>query len=59
MPVVIKELVINATVDSQALQPSGSPADLRDTLAAVRTQQQLVQDCVAQVLAVLHEQAER
>lgn len=62
MPVVIKELVITATVDA----PAPAPADAADAPAAgaalvlTRPQtQRLVQSCVAQVLAVLREQAER
>jgi hypothetical protein len=63
MPVVIKELVITATVAPLAGTPEAD-ADAADasagTLALSSTQQQLLlQDCVAQVLAVLHEQAER
>lgn len=56
MPVVIKELVITATVDAAAPTPGQAPPAASLTRPAA---QQLVQECVAQVLAVLHEQAER
>lgn len=62
MPVVIKELVITATVAPLAGTPEAAAeaAASAGTLALSPTQQQqLLQDCVAQVLAVLHEQAER
>lgn len=61
MPVVIKELVVSASIDVQALAQSGSATDAPPVpaLASVAAQQQLLQDCVAQVLAVLREQAER
>jgi len=54
MPVVIRELVITATVDDNAAAQSTAAA----TPPAEATQQ-LVQQCVAQVLAVLAERAER
>jgi hypothetical protein len=58
MPVVIKELVITATVDAApepaADQPAGGAAPAQPADQAL-----LVEACVAQVLAVLREQAER
>ncbi|HET9503303.1 MAG TPA: DUF5908 family protein [Hymenobacter sp.] len=63
MPVVIKELVITATVDAPAPASADAAADAPAADAALvltRLQtQRLVQSCVAQVLAVLREQAER
>jgi hypothetical protein len=59
MPVVIKELVITATVDAPAPASADAPAaDAALVLTRPQTQR-LVQSCVAQVLAVLREQAER
>ncbi len=61
MPVVIKELVITATVDAPALAAADADTPAADAaLVLTRPQtQRLVQSCVAQVLAVLREQAER
>ncbi|WP_421825847.1 DUF5908 family protein [Larkinella sp.] len=54
MPIIIRELVITATVDGNATRQVTSaatpPAD---------AQQQLVRQCVEQVLAILKEKTER
>jgi hypothetical protein len=60
MPVVIKELVITATVDAPAPAADAASPAADAALVLTRPQtQRLVQSCVAQVLAVLREQAER
>ena len=58
MPVVIKELVITATVDA-APEPAADQLAGGAAPAPPARQGSLVEDCVAQVLAVLREQAER
>lgn len=61
MPVVIKELVITATVDAAADRRTTAD-QLAGSRAADPVAPQpaaLVEACVAQVLAVLREQAER
>lgn len=57
MPVVIKELVITATLDANAAPVSAETAAA--PAAAAQQHQLLLQECVAQVLAVLREQLER
>lgn len=54
MPVVIRELVITATVDENAAAQTSSAAT-----PPAEVTQQLVQECVAQVLAILKEREER
>lgn len=54
MPIIIRELVITMTVDANA--QTGSPAAAP---APGQAQQQVVADCVAQVLAILAEKEER
>ncbi len=51
MPIVIKELTIRATIDPNATAPTG-PVPAAEV-------QQLVEQCVAQVLAILQEKDER
>ncbi|WP_324677011.1 DUF5908 family protein [Hymenobacter sp. GOD-10R] len=54
MPIVIKELVITAVVDGNADQHATSAAT-----ASPEAQQQIIQVCVEQVLAILEEKKER
>lgn len=54
MPIIIRELVITATVDTNAAQQTVSAAT-----PPAEAQQQLIQACVEQVLAVLQEKKER
>gem|GEM_PF-5696630 len=51
MPIMIKELTIRATIDPNATAPTG-PVPAAEV-------QQLVEQCVAQVLAILQEKDER
>jgi|GEM_PF-4411111 len=63
MPVVIKELVITAAVDTTAALAPGNDLASGEALASsddpAGPLPRLVQACVEQVLAVLREQAER
>ncbi|GGF24443.1 DUF5908 family protein [Hymenobacter cavernae] len=54
MPIVIKELVITAVVDGNADQQATSAAT-----SSPEAQQQIIQACVEQVLAILEEKKER
>ncbi|GAB4012171.1 hypothetical protein GCM10028808_27490 [Spirosoma migulaei] len=54
MPIVIRELVITATVDTNTTPSATSTAP-----PAADAQKQLIQACVEQVLAVLREKNER
>ena len=57
MPVVIKELVINAIVDTNARPSESTPAAAASPSAEM--QKQLVKQCVRQVLDILREKDER
>jgi hypothetical protein len=54
MPIIIKELVIKAVVDGNASQQTGAAAP-----SSPEAQQQIVQACVEQVLAILETKKER
>ena len=54
MPIIIRELVITAVVDGNAEQQAASAA-----LSSPEAQQQIIQACVEQVLAILKEKKER
>lgn len=54
MPVVIRELVITATVDENAAAQTNSAA-----MPPAEASKKLVQECVEQVLAILREREER
>jgi len=53
MPIIIRELVITAVVDGNADQQAASAA------VSPEAQQQIIQACVEQVLAILEEKKER
>lgn len=53
MPIEIKELVIKATVNTDAQQATVAPADLSEI------KEKIVTACVEQVLQVLKEKKER
>ena len=55
MPIEIKELIIRATVEDQAKkQVNKKPAEVRALLT-----EELVEECVAQVLEILRKERER
>ncbi len=58
MPVIIKELVINAIVDPNERPAEPAPSSASAVVTA-DAQQKLVQQCVRQVLAILKEKTER
>lgn len=57
MPVVIKELVIKATVDANERPPANAPATAAPPSADIR--KQWMEECVRQVLEILKEKNER
>lgn len=57
MPVVIKELVIKATVDANEHPPANAPATAAPPAPEIR--KQWMEECVRQVLDILKEKGER
>ncbi len=55
MPIEIKELVIRATIDSKG----DSKSDQQNTAKQVDAKEDVVAECVEQVLEILRQQQER